>query len=71
VYGYQKKEIAMKVKELIKYFEGERRPYVAAAAFLGIHPRTISVWEETKDGLVPDQWAALYREKKTKGAGPR
>jgi DNA-binding transcriptional MerR regulator len=58
----------MKVKELIKDFEGERRPYVAAAAFLGVHPRTISVWEEKKGGVVPEQWAALYREKKQKAA---
>lgn len=55
----------MKVKELIKDFEDERRPYVSAAAFLGVHPKTISVWEN-KDGEVPPQWAALYREKKQK-----
>ena len=54
----------MTVEELLKDFEGERMPYVSAAAFLGIHPRTISVWEKEKDGMVPNQWAALYREKK-------
>ena len=53
----------MKVSELIKDFEGERRPYVAAANFLGIHPQTITVWEN-KDGMLPAQWAALYRERR-------
>ena len=54
----------MKVEDLLKNFEEERRPYIAAAAFLGIHPQTISVWEKDKKGMVPPQWAALYREKK-------
>lgn len=50
----------MTVSELIDHFKEERRPYVAAAAFLGIHPRTISVWEE-KGGKLPEQWAALFQ----------
>lgn len=53
----------MKVKELLKEFKDERRPYVSAAAFLGINPATIVAWEK-KGGQVPIQWAALFREKK-------
>ena len=52
----------MKVSELLKNFKEAKHPAVAAASFLGISPNTISVWKN-KDGLVPVQWAALYREK--------
>ena len=55
----------MKVSELLKAFKDDRHPIVSAASFLGISPNTIRVWE-TKDGIVPVQWAALYREKKAK-----
>ena len=57
----------MKVAELLKAFRDTRHPIVSAASLLGISPNTIRVWE-TKDGIVPVQWAALYREKKAKGA---
>ena len=57
----------MKVSELLKAFSDVRHPIVSAAHFLGISPNTIRVWE-TKDGIVPVQWAALYREKKAKEA---
>lgn len=53
----------MKVAELLKAFRDTRHPIVSAASLLGISPNTIRVWEN-KDGLVPAQWAALYREKK-------
>ncbi len=55
----------MKVSELLKAFGDVRHPIVSAASFLGISPNTIRVWEK-KDGLVPVQWAAMYREKKAK-----
>ena len=55
----------MKVAELLKAFKDTRRPMVSAASMLGIHPNAIRAWEN-KDGLVPEQWAALYREKKAK-----
>ena len=55
----------MKVSELLKQFKEDRHPIVSAASFLGISPNTIRVWEK-KDGLVPVQWAALYRDKKAK-----
>ena len=57
----------MKVSELLKDFKDVKHPAVAAASFLGISPNTIRFWEN-KDGLVPEQWAALYREKKAKEA---
>ena len=57
----------MKVSELLKAFKDTRRPMVSAASMLGISPNTIRVWEN-KDGLVPEQWAALYRERKAKEA---
>ena len=53
----------MKVSELLRAFGDVRHPIVSAASFLGISPNTIRVWEK-KDGLVPVQWTALYREKK-------
>ncbi len=55
----------MKVSELLRAFGDVRHPIVSAASFLGISPNTIRVWEK-KDGLVPVQWAAMYREKKAK-----
>ncbi|MDX9776994.1 MAG: hypothetical protein RBT40_13775 [Petrimonas sp.] len=55
----------MKVAELLKDFKDAKHPAVAAASFIGISPNTISFWKN-KDGLVPVQWAALYREKKAK-----
>ena len=57
----------MKVAELLKDFKGAKHPAVAAASFIGISPNTIIFWKH-KDGLVPEQWAALYREKKAKEA---
>ena len=57
----------MKVSELLNAFKGDRHPIVSAASILGIHPNAIRSWEK-KDGLVPAQWAALYREKKAKEA---
>lgn len=57
----------MKVSELLRAFGDVRHPIVSAASFLGISPNTIRVWEK-KDGLVPVQWAAMYREKKAKEA---
>ncbi len=57
----------MKVSELLKDFKDAKYPAVAAASFLGINPHTIRFWEK-KDGLVPVQWAAMYREKKAKEA---
>lgn len=57
----------MKVSELLKAFKDTRHPIVSAANLLGIHPNAIRAWEK-KDGLVPEQWAALYREKKAKEA---
>ena len=57
----------MKVNELLKDFKEANHPAVAAASFLGISPNTISFWAK-KNGLVPVQWAALYREKKAKEA---
>lgn len=57
----------MKVSELLKDFKGAKYPAVAAANFLDLSPNTIRFWEK-KDGLVPVQWAALYREKKAKDA---
>jgi len=56
----------METKELIKHFENEPRPIGAAAAFLGIHENTIRAWDN-KDGQVPPQWSALFREKKGGG----
>ena len=56
------KGIEMKVSELLKAFKDTRHPIVSAASLLGIHPNAIRSWEK-KDGLVPAQWAALYREK--------
>ena len=53
----------MKTKELLKHFKKEPRPICSAAAFLGIHENTIRKWIK-KDGVVPAQWAALFREKK-------
>lgn len=53
----------MKVAELLKAFQDTRHPIVSAASLLGIHPNAIRAWEK-KDGLVPVQWAAMYREKK-------
>ena len=55
----------MKVSELLKDFKEAKYPAVAAANFLNLNPNTIRFWEK-KDGLVPVQWAALYREKKAK-----
>ncbi len=55
----------MKVAELLKAFQDTRHPIVSAASLLGIHPNAIRAWEK-KDGLVPVQWAALFREKKAK-----
>jgi len=55
----------MKVSELLRAFGDVRHPIVSAASFLGISPNTIRVWD-TKGGLVPVQWAALFREKKAK-----
>ena len=52
----------MKVSELLRAFGDVRHPIVSAASFLGISPNTIRVWDN-KDGLVPVQWAALYRER--------
>ena len=52
----------MKVSELLRAFGDVRHPIVSAASFLGISPNTIRVWD-TKGGIVPAQWAALYREK--------
>lgn len=49
----------------MKAFDGERHPIVSAASLLGIHPNAIRAWEK-KDGLVPEQWAALYRERRQK-----
>ena len=57
----------MKVSELLKDFKEAKYPAVAAANFLDLSPNTIRFWEK-KDGLVPVQWAALYREKKAKEA---
>ena len=57
----------MKVSELLKDFKEAKYPAVAAANFLDLSPNTIRVWEK-KDGLVPVQWAAMYREKKAKKA---
>ena len=57
----------MKVSELLKDFKEAKYPAVAAANFLNLNPQTIRAWEK-KDGLVPEQWAALYREKKAKEA---
>ena len=57
----------MKVAELLKAFQDTRHPIVSAASLLGIHPNAIRAWEK-KDGLVPVQWASLYREKKAKEA---
>ena len=54
----------MKVSEILKDFENENLPLVAAAAYLGINPVTITRWERIKNGVVPEQWAALYREKR-------
>jgi DNA-binding transcriptional MerR regulator len=56
------KGVKMKVKEILKKFKDEKKPIVSAAAFLGVHPETIKFWEK-KGGYVPEQWAALYREK--------
>ena len=56
------KGIKMKVSELLKAFNGDRHPIVSAASLLGIHPNAIRAWDK-KDGIVPVQWAALYREK--------
>ena len=53
----------MKVSELLKDFKESKYPAVAAAHFLDLSPNTIRFWEK-KDGKVPEQWAALYREKK-------
>jgi hypothetical protein len=53
----------MKVEDLIKDFSGERKPIVAVAAYLGLHPQTIATWQK-KDGDVPEQWEALYRQKR-------
>jgi uncharacterized protein YjcR len=53
----------MKVSELLKDFNDAKHPAVAAASFIGISPNTIIFWKH-KDGQVPEQWAALYREKK-------
>lgn len=60
----------MKVSELLKDFNGAKYPMVAAASFIGISPQTIRVWidKDGLNGLVPVQWAALYREKKAKEA---
>jgi len=55
----------MKVSELLKAFNDVRHPIVSAANFLNLNPQTIRAWEK-KDGLVPEQWAALYREKRAK-----
>lgn len=55
----------MKTEELIKHFKDDRRPIASAAAFLGVHENTVRAWMN-KDGVVPAQWAALYREKKQK-----
>ena len=57
----------MKVCELLKDFKDAKHPAVAAASFIGISPNTIIFWKH-KDGQVPEQWAALYREKKAKEA---
>lgn len=57
----------MKVNELLKDFKEAKYPAVAAANFLNLNPNTIRLWEK-KDGKVPEQWAALYREKKAKEA---
>ena len=58
----------MKIAELLKNFNGIKHPIVAAASFLDISPQTIRVWigKNGLDGHVPEQWAALYREKKAK-----
>ena len=55
----------MKVSELLKDFKESKHPAVAAANFLDLSPNTIMFWAK-KDGLVPVQWAALYRERKAK-----
>ncbi len=52
----------MKVEMLLNHFKDHRKPRVAAAACLGIHPATIRRWEET-GGDVPEQWVALFKEK--------
>ena len=57
----------MKVSELLKDFKDAKHQAVAAASLLGIHPNAIRAWEK-KDGLVPEQWAAVYRETKAKEA---
>jgi len=57
----------MKVSELLKDFKEAKYPAIAAANFLDLSPNTIRVWEK-KNGLVPVQWAALFREKKAKEA---
>ena len=57
----------MKTSELLKAFKNEKKPIVSAAGFLGIHPETIKAWEK-KGGSVPEQWAALYREKTKEGS---
>ena len=54
----------MKVSELLKDFGEYKEPYVAAAAYLGINPVTVRRWIRVKEGVVPEQWAALYREKR-------
>lgn len=53
----------MKVSELLQDFKDAKHPAVAAGCFIGISPNTINFWKK-KDGLVPEQWAALYREKR-------
>lgn len=57
----------MDVIDLLKDFNEAKYPAVAAASFLDLNPNTIRFWEK-KDGKVPEQWAALYREKKAKEA---
>lgn len=56
----------MKVDELLSYFIS-KNPMVEAAAYLGVHPNTIRAWEKTT-GYVPEQWAALFNDKKAKEA---
>ena len=52
----------MKTDELIKIFKDKRRPICSAAAFLGVHENTVRAWIR-KDGVVPEQWAALFQVK--------
>ena len=52
----------MKVKELLDHFKHTPKPKISAAAFLGIHPATITAWE--KAGSVPAQWESHFKLKK-------